>query len=143
MAPQPHPDGERLLTNYTERLCFGEWMVCCFCDRRLRRRGGHEISVASFSARARGDNGQIAGGILGGLAAGTILGAATAPRRYYAPPPICVEPTLVCVQPRCYWTPGLGRLARSLGTFPRESLRLTYNERGILAIVQLLCVNKR
>ena len=37
-------------------------------------------SVTSFSGNARADSGQIAAGILGGLAAGTILGAATAPR---------------------------------------------------------------
>jgi hypothetical protein len=47
-------------------------------------------SVASFSGNTRADGGQVAAGILGGLAAGTILGAATAPRPYYAPAPVYV-----------------------------------------------------
>ena len=60
-------------------------------------------SVASFSGDARADSGQIAAGILGGLAAGTILGAATAPRPYYYAP-VYVEP--VYVEPHCYWARG-------------------------------------
>src|SRR5262245_31729370 len=66
-------------------------------------------SVTSFSSSARSENGQIAAGILGGLAVGTILGAATAPRPYYAPPPVYIEPAPVYVAPpppRCYWTHG-------------------------------------
>jgi hypothetical protein len=55
--------------------------------------------------RARAENGQIATGILGALA-GTILGVATAPRPYYAPASICVEPTPVYVELRCFWMPG-------------------------------------
>ena len=53
------------------------------------------ISVTSFSGNARADGGQVAAGILGGLAAGTILGAATAPRPYYAPAPVYVTPPLM------------------------------------------------
>jgi hypothetical protein len=60
-------------------------------------------SVAFDNAHA--DNGQIAAGILGGLAAGTILGAATAPRPYYYAP-VYVEPAPVYVEPHCYWTSG-------------------------------------
>lgn len=41
-------------------------------------------------------DGNIAAGLLGGLAAGTIIGAAVAGPRYYAPPP----------PPYCYWTRG-------------------------------------
>jgi tetrahydromethanopterin S-methyltransferase subunit F len=62
--------------------------------------------VALFSGNARADSGQVAAGILGGLAAGTILGAATAPRPYYAPAPVYVEPAPVYVEPHCYWAPG-------------------------------------
>jgi len=62
-------------------------------------------SVASFSGNARADGGQVAAGILGGLAAGTILGAATAPRPYYAPAPVYVTPPAY-VEPDCYWTRG-------------------------------------
>ena len=63
-------------------------------------------SVTSFSGNARADGGQVAAGILGGLAAGTILGAATAPRAYYAPTPVYVGPAPVYVEPDCYWAPG-------------------------------------
>jgi predicted ribosomally synthesized peptide with SipW-like signal peptide len=63
-------------------------------------------SLASFSSTARADNGQIAAGILGGLGAGAILGAATAPRPYYAPAPVYVGPAPVYVEPHCYWAPG-------------------------------------
>src|SRR5262249_13746338 len=83
-------------------------------------------SVASFSARA--ENGQIAAGILAGLAAGTILGAATAPRPYYAPTPIYVEPTPVFCGTSLLLDTGradLGWLARSLGTLPRGGLLTT------------------
>ena len=64
-------------------------------------------SVASLSASARAESGQIAAGILGGLAAGTILGAATAPHPYYyAPAPVYVEPDSIYVEPHCYWARG-------------------------------------
>jgi len=63
------------------------------------------VSLASFTDSARAENGQIAAGILGGLAAGTILGAATAPRPYYAYP-VYVEPSPVYVERDCYWTRG-------------------------------------
>ena len=64
------------------------------------------VSVALFTDSARAENGQIAAGILGGLAAGTILGAATAPRPYYAPYPVYVDPSPVYVERDCYWTRG-------------------------------------
>jgi hypothetical protein len=61
--------------------------------------------ATSISARA--DNGRIAAGVVGGLAVGTLLGAAAAaPRPYYAPAPVYVEPAPVYVEPRCYWTHG-------------------------------------
>ena len=47
------------------------------------------------------ENGQVAAGIIGGLAAGTLLGAAVAQPRYYAPAPVYVVPP-----PSCYWTRG-------------------------------------
>jgi hypothetical protein len=44
----------------------------------------------------------VAAGLIGGLAAGTIIGAAVAGPRYYAPPP----PVYVAPAPYCYWTRG-------------------------------------
>jgi len=55
-------------------------------------------SAATTPVRAGG--GDVAAGLIGGLAAGTIIGAAvTAPR--YGPPPVYVVPG-----PYCYWTRG-------------------------------------
>jgi hypothetical protein len=49
---------------------------------------------------SRADNGQVAAGVIGGLAVGTLFGAAMAqPRYYYAPAPVYVAPA-------CYWTRG-------------------------------------
>jgi len=56
--------------------------------------------VATTPVRAGG--GDVAAGIIGGLAAGTIIGAAVAGPRYYAPPP----PPPMYVAPACYWTRG-------------------------------------
>ena len=57
--------------------------------------------VVSPSA-SRADDGQVAAGIIGGLAAGALLGAAIAqPPRYDAPAPVYVAPP-----PSCYWTRG-------------------------------------
>jgi hypothetical protein len=52
--------------------------------------------------RAQAGSGEVAAGIVGGLAVGTMLGAAAASQpRYYAPAPVYVAPP-----PRCYWTRG-------------------------------------
>ncbi len=48
------------------------------------------------------DNGQVAAGIIGGLAVGTLFGAAVAQPRYYEPAPVYVAPAPVS----CYWTRG-------------------------------------
>jgi hypothetical protein len=50
---------------------------------------------------SRAGDGQVAAGIIGGLAAGTLLGAAAAQPRYYVPAPVYVAPP-----PSCYWTRG-------------------------------------
>jgi hypothetical protein len=47
----------------------------------------------------RAGGGDVAAGVIGGLAAGTIIGAAVAGPRYYYPPPVYVGPA-------CYWTRG-------------------------------------
>jgi hypothetical protein len=59
--------------------------------------------VASFSSNARADNGQIAAGMLGGLAAGTNFDAAATPRPHYFAP-VGIEP--VYAEPHCYWPRG-------------------------------------
>ena len=56
-------------------------------------------NAAATPVRAGG--GDVAAGLLGGLAAGTIVGAAITAPRYYGPPPVYVAPA-----PYCYWTRG-------------------------------------
>jgi hypothetical protein len=60
------------------------------------------IAFAATTPVHAGDGGAVAAGLIGGLAAGTIIGAAAAGPRYYAPPP----PPPVYVAPVCYWTQG-------------------------------------
>ena len=64
------------------------------------------IGLAGTAAQAR--DGNVAAGIIGGLAVGTLLGVTAAQPRYVAPPPayIVEEPEPVVVAPRCYWTRG-------------------------------------
>jgi hypothetical protein len=56
-------------------------------------------STATTPVRAGGSD--VAAGLIGGLAAGTIIGAAVTAPRYYGPPPVYVAPA-----PYCYWTRG-------------------------------------
>jgi PXPV repeat (3 copies) len=56
-----------------------------------------------------GDGGNVAAGVIGGLAVGTLLGAAAASRPapvYVAPAPAYVAPAPVYMVPTCYWTRG-------------------------------------
>jgi hypothetical protein len=61
---------------------------------------------------AQAENGQIAAGILGGLAAGAIIGSAMRPAPpppvYYYPAPVYAPPPPVYVEPppTCYYTRG-------------------------------------
>ncbi len=74
------------------------------------------IAIATLSdvSASRAGGGDVAAGLLGGFAAGAIVGAATAPRPYYygpppayvAPPPAYVEPAPAYAPPPCYWTRG-------------------------------------
>ena len=74
------------------------------------------LAIATFSspsASQAGNGGAVAAGLLGGFAAGAIIGGATAPRpyyygpppAYYAPPPAYVAPE-PAYAPECYWTRG-------------------------------------
>ncbi len=52
----------------------------------------------------RAGGGDVAAGVIGGLAAGTIIGAAVAGPRYYSsPPPVYVGPAPASY---CYWARG-------------------------------------
>ena len=57
-------------------------------------------------------SGEVAAGVVGGLAVGTLFGAAVASPRYYQPAPVYVAPAPVYVAPApvyeapCYWTRG-------------------------------------
>ena len=65
-------------------------------------------AVLAAPQRAQAGSGDVAAGIVGGLAVGTIIGAAAAQPRYYAPAPVYVErgPVYMAPPPRCYWTRG-------------------------------------
>jgi hypothetical protein len=68
------------------------------------------VAVLAPNQKAVAGGGDVAVGLLGGLAAGTIIGSAFAPRVYYAPPPYPVEVEYeaapVMIAPNCYWTRG-------------------------------------
>ena len=63
-------------------------------------------SSVTTTTNVRADGGRVAAGLFGGLAVGTLLGAAASRPYYYAPAPVYVEPAPVYVAPRCYWTRG-------------------------------------
>jgi hypothetical protein len=64
------------------------------------------LTILPANQPAFANNG-VAFGILGGLAAGTIIGAAVAqPRYYYEPVPVVVAPPPAPVGPGCYWARG-------------------------------------
>ena len=68
--------------------------------------------AAPIAPAQAGDGGAIAAGMLGGLAAGAIIGSAVAPRPYYyGPPPVVVEERVyvepepeMCVTRREVWS---------------------------------------
>ena len=71
------------------------------------------LAIATFSdvSASRAGGGDVAAGLLGGFAAGAIIGA-TAPRPYYyGPPPAYYAPApyaypAPAYAPECYWTRG-------------------------------------
>jgi hypothetical protein len=68
---------------------------------------GVVAAMAGAPIQARAENGQIAAGVLGGLAAGALIGSAARP----APPPVYYYPApapqaYVAPPPSCYYTLG-------------------------------------
>jgi len=80
----------------------------------MRTIGAIGLVVAMIGApiQARAENGQVAAGILGGLAAGALIGSAVRPAppppAYYYPPPAYAPPppAYVVPTPSCYYTAG-------------------------------------
>jgi hypothetical protein len=68
------------------------------------------MSALAAATPARAGGGDVAAGLIGGFAAGAIVGSALAPRPapvYVAPAPVYVAPAPVyVVEPQCYWTRG-------------------------------------
>ena len=72
------------------------------------------IATLSDVNASQAGGGDVAAGLLGGLAAGAIIGAATAPRYYYGPPPAYYAPPppyaypapVPADAPECHWTRG-------------------------------------
>jgi hypothetical protein len=71
------------------------------------------IATLADPSAGRAGGGDVAAGLLGGFAAGAIVGGALAPRPYYyAPAPVYVAPPppyaypAPAYAPACYWTRG-------------------------------------
>jgi hypothetical protein len=72
------------------------------------------VTIVTFSSvdTSWAGGGDVAAGLIGGLAAGAIIGAATAPRHYYYGPPVAYPPPPAYVvpgpayAPACYWAEG-------------------------------------
>jgi len=72
---------------------------------------GLAVALMGAPIQARAENGQVAAGILGGLAAGALIGSAARPApppAYYYPAPVYAPPppAYVVPPPSCYYTPG-------------------------------------
>ena len=77
---------------------------------------------ASQPVEAGGRDGAIAAGVLGGLAAGAIIGGAVAQPRYYEPAPAyVVQPGY---GPRCYYTRGRAVWDDYRGVWVRPRVRV-------------------
>ena len=63
-------------------------------------------------------------GIIGGLAAGAIIGSAVAPRPYYAAPTYYEPETVYYTRPRCYWTAGQAVWDDYRGAWVRPRVRV-------------------
>ncbi|HEX2216349.1 MAG TPA: hypothetical protein VHG27_06610 [Xanthobacteraceae bacterium] len=68
------------------------------------------VSIGAPSDAFAGRRGSaVAAGIIGGLAAGAIIGSAMAPRYYYEPAPVYVAPPpAACLERQWVWSPRRG-----------------------------------
>jgi len=70
---------------------------------------GLVLALTAAPIKTRAENGQVAAGILGGLAAGALIGSAVRPAppppAYYYPAP-AYAPAYAMPTPSCYYTPG-------------------------------------
>ena len=72
---------------------------------------GLVLALTSAPIHVRAENGQVAAGIIGGLAAGALIGSAVRapppPPAYYYPAPVYAPPPAYVVPaPSCYFAPG-------------------------------------
>jgi hypothetical protein len=73
---------------------------------------GVVVTLMGAPIQARAENGQVAAGILGGIAAGALIGSAVRPAppppAYYYPAPAYAPPppAYVVPTPSCYYAPG-------------------------------------
>jgi len=59
--------------------------------------------AAPLPAEAHGSGGAVAAGVIGGLAAGALIGAAAAQPYYYGPGPAYYAPGPYYYGPHCWW----------------------------------------
>jgi hypothetical protein len=76
---------------------------------------GLVLSLLAAPIQARAEGGQIAAGIIGGLAAGAIIGSMVRP----PPPPVYYAPA-----PTCYLAPGAPVWDQWRGTWVRPQVRV-------------------
>ena len=72
---------------------------------------GLVLALIGAPIQAHAENGQVAAGILGGLAAGALIGSAVRappppPAYYYPAPAYAPPPAYVVPAPSCYFAPG-------------------------------------
>ena len=72
---------------------------------------GLALTLTGLPIQSHAENGQVAAGILGGLAAGALIGSAVRPAPpppayYYPAPAYAPPPAYVVPAPSCYFTPG-------------------------------------
>jgi hypothetical protein len=87
--------------------------------------GAIAISAAMVPAQSYAGGGDVAAGVIGGLAVGAMIGAAASQPRYAPPPPVYYAPAPVyAAPPPCYWTRGEPVWDGMRGTWVRPRVRV-------------------